>query len=127
MSSVPEFIPQGQVLVRVPEPLTLVNIPQFVAAVEDALVWCPWLVLDLVDVRHVDELGADTLVWACREARRRCGDAYLVGVSSTVREGPEWSRLAGIVSESRLESLPARPPRETWTRLSTRAGDAVPH
>jgi anti-anti-sigma regulatory factor len=126
MTSVPEFVPQGQVLVRVPEPLTLVNIPHFVCAVEEALVWCPWLVLDMVDVRHLDGVGADALIWAGNEARRRCGDAALVGVAESVQLSPEWPRLAGLPTHSRIEALPRLPSRTEWPAPSATSPAAIP-
>jgi anti-anti-sigma factor len=124
MHSVPDFVAEGQPLseaqavVRVPEPLTLINVPAVVSAVEEALTWTPWLVLDMVDVRHVDSVGADVLLWACNQARRRCGDAYLVAVSEAVRAAPDWSRLSAIASQPRPERMPAPVP---WQRTGPEA------
>ncbi|HET7735524.1 MAG TPA: STAS domain-containing protein [Nocardioidaceae bacterium] len=133
MSSLPEFAPTGHVVVRAPSQLVEVTAEEFLRTVEEALPWCPWVIVDMSGVSRLDGSGLAALNTAATTSRRWHGGIVLVGVDDGLLRPPERSLLVRVFPlYDELADVPALPPRREVPRqrkpverpLPTQPGEA---
>ena len=127
MSSLPEFAPTGHVVVVAPPQLGETTAVEFVRLVQAALLWCPWVIVDMSGVTRLDGSGLAALNTAATESRRWQGGIVLVGVEANLLRPAERSLLVRVFPlYDDLSDVPALPPRREVPRQRESSEQPMP-